>query len=86
MDKKKIFEEFWEQYVDFYTTIQYMYDGGVDLWDSSVVDPPLKIVDLLLTSLFGEESLDIFSNFIGSCYKLSEDDCDELYNLLACES
>lgn len=86
MDKKKIFEEFWEQYVDFYTTIQYMRDGGVDLWGSSITDPPFKIVDLLITTLFGEEALDIFVDFIGECYELSVDYCDELYNLLTCKS
>lgn len=86
MEKKKRFEEFWEHYVNFYNTIQQMYDLGVDLWESSLVTSTLSIADTFIVSLFSEQALDIFSNFVVECYELTEDDCDELYNLLICES
>lgn len=85
MEKKKIFEEFWEHYVNFYNTTQQMYDIGVDLWESSLVTSTLSIADTFIISLFGEQVLDIFSNFVAEYYELPED-CDELYNLLTCES
>lgn len=86
MDKKKIFERFWEQYVDFNKTIYYINDAGVDLYGSSIVDPFFTISDLMIVNLFGEEGLNIFNDFVGECYELSDDDSDELYNLLTCKS
>lgn len=85
MEKKKRFEEFWEHYVNFYNTIQQMYDIGVDLWESSLVTSTLSIADTFIISLFGEQASDVFNNFVAEYYGLPED-CDELYNLLTCES